>query len=35
MPDYEITDEEIYEILNPLIKKKKDLENENLLLKKK
>ena len=35
MPDNEITDEEIYEILNPLIKKKKDIENENLLLKSK
>ena len=35
MPDKEITDEEIYEILNPLIKEKKDLENENLILKNK
>lgn len=35
MPNQEVTDEEIYEILNPLIAKKKKLESENVSLKSK
>lgn len=35
MPDREVTDEEIYEILNPLIKEKKLLETENNIMKSK